>query len=136
MDPPNISQPFAKRADLEHLILIEKQPRSAVLNWLATGGVNCQERTLRAYCRNLRREQGYRAREDDIRNALKLQDPAGTETRKLGTKRKRRLEYIVPGPNYLWSIDGHDKLVNYGIEIYGVIDAYSYSSSRAGSCDL
>jgi hypothetical protein len=74
---------------------------------------------------NLRRQQGYRAREDDVRNTLKLQDPAGTETRKPGTKRKRRLECIVPGPNFLWPIDGHDKPANYGIEIYGAIDAYS-----------
>jgi hypothetical protein len=71
------------------------------------------------------RQQGYRAREDDVRNALKLQDPTGTKTRKPEAKRKRRLEYIVPGPNFLWSIDGHDKLANYGIEIYAAIDAYS-----------
>ena len=212
--------PTQMRADIEHLIIIEKRSHSAVLNWLATRGVHCDARTLKRYCRkwnisrqapeevvsfidtefhttlhddstiarhlnergfsvsarqvrrirtaqgwkhrtrdseerqqnwsetfhrvgqalaegtvrsygremvqsNLRREQGYRAREDDVRNALKLQDPAGTETRKPGTKRKRRLEYIVPGPNFLWSIDGHDKLASYGIEIYGAIDAYS-----------
>jgi hypothetical protein len=40
-------------------------------------------------------------------------------------KRKRRGEYIVDGPNFLWSIDGHDKLANYGIQIYAGIDAYS-----------
>jgi len=211
--------PEQLRPDLERLIIIEKQPNSTVLNWLATKDVVCQERTLRKYCKkwninrqipeetvsfidnefhttlhddstiarlasergfsisarqvrrlrtakgwkhrtknsaereenwaktfdrvgqalaegtvrsygremlhsNLRR-QGYRAREDDVRNALKLQDPVGSEARKPGAKRKRRLEYIVPGPNYLWSIDGHDKLANYGIEIYGAIDAYS-----------
>ena len=205
--------PTQMRADIEHLIIIEKQSHSAVLNWLATRGVHCDARTLKRYCRkwnisrqapeevvsfidtefhttlhddstiarhlnergfsvsarqvrrirtaqgwkhrtrdseerqqnwsetfhrvgqalaegtvrsygremvqsNLRREQGYRAREDDVRNALKLQDPAGTETRKPGTKRKRRLEYIVPGPNFLWSIDGHDKLASYGIEMH------------------
>jgi hypothetical protein len=32
---------------------------------------------------------------------------------------------IIPGPDYLWSIDGHDKFRNYGIEIYAGIDAYS-----------
>jgi hypothetical protein len=214
--------PDELRLDLERLILVEKQPHSVVLNWLAEKGVICQARTLKAYCKkwnisrhvafsdtvvsfidtafhttlhsdtmiarqlndqgfpisarqvrsvrtakgwkhrtrgseerqqnwtetfnrvgealaegtvrsygremvqsNLRQQQGYRAREDDVRNALKLQDPVGTETRKPGMKRKRRLEYIVPGPNYLWSIDGHDKLAKYGIEIYGAIDAYS-----------
>jgi hypothetical protein len=103
------------------------------LNWSETFdrvGQALAEGTVRSYGRemvysNLRRQQGYRARQDDVRNALKLQDPVGTETRKPGAKRKRRLEYIVPGPNFLWSIDGHDKLASYGIEIYAAIDAYS-----------
>ena len=90
---------------------------------LAEGNVRSHGREM-VYS-NLRRQQGYRARQDDVWNALKLQDPVGTETRKPGAKRKRRLEYIVPGPNFLWSIDGHDKLASYGIEIYAAIDAYS-----------
>ena len=36
-----------------------------------------------------------------------------------------RGEYIVPGPNLVWSVDGHDKLSEYGIEIYSGIDAHS-----------
>ena len=102
-------------------------------NWSETFnrvGQALTEGTVRPYGRemlqsNLRHQQGYRARGDDVQNVLKLQDPTGTETRKPGTKRKHRLEYIIPGPNYLWSIDGHDKLPNYDIEIYGAIDAYS-----------
>lgn len=38
---------------------------------------------------------------------------------------RHRGEFIVPGPNYAWSIDGHMKLAPYGIEIYAAIDAYS-----------
>lgn len=38
---------------------------------------------------------------------------------------RHRGEYIVPGPNFLWSVDGYLKLAPYGIEIYGAIDAYS-----------
>ena len=26
----------------------------------------------------------------------------------------------------MWSIDGHDKLLAYGFQIYGIIDAYSH----------
>ncbi|KAE8334194.1 hypothetical protein BDV24DRAFT_156997 [Aspergillus arachidicola] len=37
----------------------------------------------------------------------------------------KRGEYIVPGPNYIWSVDGYMKLEPYGIEIYAGIDAYS-----------
>jgi hypothetical protein len=31
----------------------------------------------------------------------------------------------VPGPNFIWSIDGYLKLAPYGIEVYAAIDAYS-----------
>ena len=31
----------------------------------------------------------------------------------------------MPGPNWLWSVDGYLKLEPYGIEIYAAIDAYS-----------
>lgn len=33
--------------------------------------------------------------------------------------------YSCPGPNFVWHVDGHMKLVNFGIEIYGAIDGYS-----------
>ena len=34
-------------------------------------------------------------------------------------------KFIVPGPNFIWSVDGHDKLSLYGIQIYASIDTYS-----------
>jgi hypothetical protein len=40
-------------------------------------------------------------------------------------KKKRRDNYVVPGPDWLWCLDGHDKLSRFGIEIYGCVDAYS-----------
>jgi hypothetical protein len=56
---------------------------------------------------------------------------------------RHRGQYIVPGPNFIWSIDGYDKLKPYGIEIYACIDGYSryvvwiyigISNSTAVSC--
>ena len=38
---------------------------------------------------------------------------------------RKRGSYIVPGPNYVWSMDGQIKLHQYGIAIYGAIHAYS-----------
>ena len=38
---------------------------------------------------------------------------------------RNRGSYVVPGPNAIWCLDGHDKLAEWGIEIYGGIDAYS-----------
>jgi hypothetical protein len=45
--------------------------------------------------------------------------------RRLRKLQTQRGEYIVPGPDFIWSIDGHDKLSGFGIEIYACIDAYS-----------
>jgi hypothetical protein len=72
------------------------------------------------------RQQGYRATEDHVRAALKTLDERGIAARQPGRKPRRRTRLpIVPGPNHLWSIDGHDKFRNYGIEIYAGIDVYS-----------
>jgi hypothetical protein len=61
---------------------------------------------------------------DRLFKVYKTLNPEGVQRRKKDLQR-RRGEYIVPGPNWLWSIDGHDKLKPYGIEIYAGIDAYS-----------
>jgi hypothetical protein len=51
-------------------------------------------------------------------------DPIGVAARTAHAHRQRS-RYRVKGPNRVWSIDGHDKLTRFGIEIYGMIDAYS-----------
>ena len=43
-----------------------------------------------------------------VQRVLSEVDPNGTELRK-GHRLKRR-EYVNPGPNYAWHIDGYDKL--------------------------
>lgn len=40
-------------------------------------------------------------------------------------KMRKRGQFIVKGPNRVWSIDGHDKLSRFGFQIYAAIDAYS-----------
>jgi hypothetical protein len=64
--------------------------------------------------------------EDHVRAATKILNEQGVNSRKPGIKRKRG-ELKIPlilKPNHLWSIDGHDKLRNYGIMIYAEINAY------------
>lgn len=50
-------------------------------------------------------------------------DPEGVDAR---SKRvlKRRV-FKTPGPNYIWSADGHDKLKKLGITLYSFIDVWS-----------
>ncbi len=56
--------------------------------------------------------------------AVKTLDPTGVQYR-LNDLQRHRGEDIVPGPNFIWSIDGHCKLEMFGIEIFAAIDAYS-----------
>ena len=59
-----------------------------------------------------------------LREAVKRLDPIGVEARTRGQMRKRG-QFMVKGPNRVWSIDGHDKLSRFGFQIYAAIDAYS-----------
>ena len=45
---------------------------------------------------------------DTVRRIVKSLDPHGVELR--SRKRFRRRRYVVPGPNFIWHIDGYDKL--------------------------
>lgn len=52
-------------------------------------------------------------------------DLLGQGMRQRVGKKKERKEYQVPRPNALWHIDGHHKLIAWGIVIHGVADGYS-----------
>ena len=40
-------------------------------------------------------------------------------------KPTHRRQALFPGNNFIWLVDGYSKLLNYGIDIYGAIDAFS-----------
>jgi hypothetical protein len=61
---------------------------------------------------------------DRLFHIYRTLNPEGGERRRRDVQR-RRGEYIVPRPNFIWSVDGHDKLKEYSIEIYAGVDAYS-----------
>jgi len=42
-----------------------------------------------------------------------------------GRTHRQRARYRVKGPNRVWSVDGHNKLKDFGFEIYRIIDGYS-----------
>ena len=58
-----------------------------------------------------------------VRNVLKIVDPEGVEHR--ARHRLRRRVYRSKGPNYLWHIDGYDKLKPFGFCVHGAIDGFS-----------
>lgn len=60
---------------------------------------------------------------ETVYKILKICDPEGIEGR-FGNKLRRR-EYLSPGPNFLWHLDGYDKLKQFGFAIHGCVDGYS-----------
>ena len=62
-------------------------------------------------------------KKEDVRVILAVLDPEGNAQR-----RKRRLlrrSYSSKGPDYLWHLDGYDKLKRYGVCINGCVDGFS-----------
>lgn len=73
----------------------------------------------------LRLRYGFHAREDHVREALRIILAQQGFDRRPILKSSRRHEAIFEGPNHVWSVDGYEKLGAIGIEIYGAIDTHS-----------
>jgi len=71
------------------------------------------------YCqltRHLRQKYNMQVTRDTVMKFLRIIDPEGVECRK--RRRLKRRRYITPGPNFLWHVDGWDKLAHFGIFIH------------------
>ena len=60
---------------------------------------------------------------ETVRHALRIFDPDGVD-RWLRHRLQRR-QYKGRGPNFIWHIDGYDKLKPFSFSIHGCIDGYS-----------
>ncbi|XP_057292231.1 uncharacterized protein LOC130614788 [Hydractinia symbiolongicarpus] len=69
------------------------------------------------------KKMGIVVNRNTVMKIVRELDPEGVSTRK--KKRLRRRIYSVPGPGFLWHIDGYDKLKPYGFSILGCIDGFS-----------
>jgi hypothetical protein len=86
----------------------------------------------RQYLTTALRLQGHRARHHHVAAELQQQDPDSSAHRQPGKGlRQRRVEFINPGPDHLWCIDGHDKLKAWGLaltnhfhQLFGDFDIY------------
>jgi len=79
----------------------------------------------RQYTYERLRQAGMPVVRDRMFAILKELDPIGVAGRRLHLGTRPQGAYTVPGPNFVWSIDGHHKLSMFGIEIYAGIDAFS-----------
>ena len=77
----------------------------------------------RSMHQRLTNEYGLVVTRNTVRLVLKILDPDGVESR--SRHRLRRRLYSAKGPNYLWHVDGCDKLKPFGFCIHGAIDGYS-----------
>ena len=60
---------------------------------------------------------------ETVRILLKILDADGVELR--SSHHLARRTYVSVGPNYLWHIDGYDKIKAYGFAIHGATDGFS-----------
>lgn len=60
---------------------------------------------------------------ETVRVVMKALDPEGVERR--SRHRLVRRKYHASGPNFIWHLDGYDKLKPFGFCIHGAIDGYS-----------
>lgn len=71
----------------------------------------------------LQQKHKLRVKRNNVMRLLQELNPRGTEQR---TRRRFvRRSYHSMGPNYLWHVDGYDKLKPFGFAISGCIDGFS-----------
>jgi hypothetical protein len=78
----------------------------------------------RGYLHTHFRQQGHIIARDRLFQTYRTIASEAVDRRKRDMQQHEG-QHIVPGPNFIWSIDGYDKLKPYGIEIYACIDGYS-----------
>lgn len=80
-----------------------------------SGGYRCIAHTLQM--------EGLQVPRESVRILIKELDPEGVNLRRSRTLRRRT--YHSPGPNFVWHVDGYDKIKPYGFPVHGCIDGYS-----------
>ncbi|XP_070538243.1 uncharacterized protein [Ptychodera flava] len=77
----------------------------------------------RAMWKRLKIKYGLRVNRDTVLHLLNILDPDGIQRRK--KHRLLRRKYVSPGPNFIWHVDGYDKLKPFGFAIHGAVDGFS-----------
>ena len=89
----------------------------AILKEIESSGQCLGYRTM---WRRLLRRYNLKVKRDTVLDLLRLIDPEGVDRRK--QRRLLRRKYSNPGPNFLWHVDGYDKLKPYSFAIHAGID--------------
>lgn len=68
-------------------------------------------------------QAGFVVQKEVVRLLMRIIDPRGVALRQC--RRLHRRVYHSKGPNYLWHLDGYDKLKPFGLCIHACVDGYS-----------
>ena len=71
----------------------------------------------------IKMKYGIHVHRSTVLRLMWIADPSGMERRK--RHRLLRRKYSCPGPNFVWHIDGYDKLKPFGFSIHGAVDGFS-----------
>ncbi|XP_028412422.1 uncharacterized protein LOC114542871, partial [Dendronephthya gigantea] len=71
----------------------------------------------------LRLRHDLLVKRDDVYQGMLYVDPEGVRRRKANVLKRR--DYVSVGSNWIWHIDGHDKMKPYGFTIHGCVDGFS-----------
>ncbi|MED6288993.1 hypothetical protein CHARACLAT_031877 [Characodon lateralis] len=71
----------------------------------------------------LKQKYNLRVKRDQVMNLLRELNPQGCERR--ARRRFIRRTYHSMGPNYMWHVDGYNKLKPFGLALSGCIDGFS-----------
>ena len=114
--------------NLKHRLRTEEEQEASNESTLSQLIDELQKGVIAGYGRGLLyahfQELGVQVSRDRLFAIYRTLVPDAVDRRTRNMQRHRG-EYIVPGPNFVWSIDAYLKLSPYGIEVYAAIDAYS-----------
>jgi hypothetical protein len=95
------------------------------LDKLITGYKDSQPNSGIRYIRGRLTSEGLRIQRWRVEKSIERVDRLARALRRRTTAKKDRTQYRVRRPNYIWHLDGHHKLIHWGIVIHGVVDGYS-----------
>ncbi|KDQ05537.1 hypothetical protein BOTBODRAFT_74648, partial [Botryobasidium botryosum FD-172 SS1] len=76
----------------------------------------------RQYAISFLRRRSVHVEQRRVIGALRRIDGLGQALRRRDVIKRRA--YKVPRPNAVWGLDGHHKLIRWGIVLHGIIDTY------------
>lgn len=115
---------------IKHFGLLEEVPRytnisnedlDAVVSEIYREFPNCGIRRMKGFLI----ARGMRLQWERVRSSLWRIDPEGILLRTMQLNLVKRRHYSVPGPLFLWHLDGNHKIIRWGFVIHGCVDGYS-----------